>query len=83
MWVAYKRVELYGIRLHAGDIDLTIQWYEKTTGISVSDPIYRLYFDKPPQVQRHTQLVKGKISMAQISRTVERHISVINESPSP
>ena len=29
LWVSYKRVELDGIRLDAGDIALEIQWYEQ------------------------------------------------------
>ena len=75
LWVADKRVGLDCIRIDTGDIDLTIQWYERITGISVSDLVYRFYCDNHPQVQSHTQLVYGKTKMAQISRTTERHTS--------
>ena len=37
--------------------------------------VYRLYYDNPPQVHSHTQIMHGKIAMAQISGTMERHTS--------
>ena len=75
MWVDGKRVELDGISLDAGDIALIIQLYEQITGISVSDMVYRFYCDNTPQVQSHTQIVHGKISITQIYGTAERHTS--------
>ena len=56
LWVADKHVELYGIRIDAGNIGLIIHWYEHIPGISGSDMVYRLYFDNPPKVQSHTQI---------------------------
>ena len=70
LWVSYKRIKLDGIRLDAGDISLTIQWYENISGVAVSYLVYRLYCYNPPQVQVHTQLVHRKISTTQTSGTV-------------
>ena len=81
--MADKRVELDGIWIDDAYIYLTIQWYEHITGISVSDTVYRLYSDDFTQVQRHTQLEYGNISMTRISGTAERHTSTINKIPSP
>ena len=39
LWLADKRVELYGIRLDSGDISLTIQQYGNINGISISDMV--------------------------------------------
>ena len=80
LWVADKRVELYGIRIDAGDIALTIQWYDQITGISVSDMVYRLYWENNPHVQIHTQLVHVDISTNQMTGTTERHTSARNKS---
>ena len=78
-WVADKRVELYEMRLDDGYIDLKIQWYEQIPGISRSDLVYRLYYENHTQVQSHTQLVHGKISMHQIYGTAKMHTSTINK----
>ena len=83
LWVADKRIELDGIRLDAGYISVTIQWYEQITGISGSDLVFRLYCDNPPQVRIHTKFVHGKISMTKISGTPERHTYERNKNPSP
>ena len=83
LWVADKRVELDCIRIDTGDIDLTIQWYERITGISVSDLVYRFYCDNHPQVQSHTQLVHGKILTTQIYGTADRYTYARYKSPSP
>ena len=83
MSVAYKRVELGGIRLCSVDIALTIQWYEHIPGTYVSDMFYRLYCDNTPQVQKHTHLVHGNISMTRISGTADSHTSARNEIMSP
>ena len=83
LWVADKRVELYGIRLDSVDISLTIQWYHQIPSISGLYLFYILYCDNTNQVQRHTQLLYGNISMTQISGIVERHTSAINKSTSP
>ena len=69
LWVANKCVELYGIRLYDENISLKIHWYEQILVISGSDMFYRFYCDSPPQVQSHTELVHGKISMTEISGT--------------
>ena len=82
LWVADKRVELDGIRLDDGDIYLIIQWYENIPGIYESYLVYRLYYDNPPQAQIRTQIVHGKISMAQISGTTEKHTSARYKSTS-
>ena len=74
LWLADKRVDLDSIRLYSGDIVRTIQWYEKITGISVLDLVYRLYCDNPPHVHSHTQLVHIKISMTQTFGTAEAHL---------
>ena len=44
---------------------------------------YRLYYDNPPQVQSHTQLMHGKLSTTQIYGTVDRHTSARNKILSP
>ena len=77
VWVADMSVELYGIRLDAEDIYLTSQWYEHIPEIYVSDLFYRLYCDNPPQVQSHTHILHGKISINQIYGTAERQTSAI------
>ena len=69
LYVADKRIELVGISLDAGYIYLTIEWYDHINGISGSYLIYRLYCYHPPQVQSHTNLVHGNISMTNIYRT--------------
>ena len=79
LWVADKLVKLDGIRLDAGYISLTIQRYENIPGIYGSDLVYRLYCDNPTQVQIHTKLVYGKISMTQIYEYAERHTSTRNK----
>ena len=78
--VSDKRVDLDGIRLDAGKIALTIQWYEQILVVSVSDLFYRLYYENPSQSQSHTQLVHGKTSTNQIYGTVERHTPVTNKT---
>ena len=71
------------MRLDDGDVALTIQWYDQIPVIYVSDMVYRLHCDNPPQVQIHTHLVHGKISMTQIYGTAERNTSARNKIPSP
>ena len=61
LWLANKRIELYEIRIDAGDIAPTIHHYENIAGISGSGTVYRLYFDNTHQVYIHIQLVHGKI----------------------
>ena len=78
-----KRVELDGIRIDAGYIALTIQWYEHIPGISWSDLDYRFYCNNPPLVQKHNQILHGTISTTQIFGTVERHNSIRNKIQSP
>ena len=83
MWVADKRVELKGISLDSGDTDLTIHLYEQIPETSGSDLVYRLCCDNPSQVQSHTELVQGNISMTEIYVTVERHTFARNKIPPP
>ena len=83
LWVSDRRVELDVIRLDAGYIAPTIQRYEKIPGIYGSDLVYILYCDNNPQVQRHTNLVHGNISMNQIYGTADRHNSERYKIPSP
>ena len=83
LWVADELVKLDGIRLNAGYIYLTIQRYEKITGIYGSYLVYRLYCDNPLQVQIHTKVVHIMISTTQIYRTAERHTFARNKSLSP
>ena len=45
-----------------------------------SNVFYRFYFDNPTQFQSHTQIVPGKISMTQVSGTVDRYTSAVNKS---
>ena len=66
MWVADNYTELYCIRLDAADIYIAIQWYDNINGIYGSDMVYRFYCDHPPQVQIHTKLMQGNISMNHI-----------------
>ena len=82
-WVSDKRIELGVTRIYAGDIDLKIQWYENIPGISGSYLVYIFYCDNPTQVQSHTQLVHGKMSMTQIYGAVESHTPARNKSLSP
>ena len=82
-WVVDKRVEVDGIGLDTGDIDLKIQWYESIPVISISGLVYRFYCDNPPQVQIHTQPVHVKISMTKCFGAAERRTSARNKSPSP
>ena len=74
-WVSDKRVELGGMRIDAGYIAITIHWYELITGIYGSVLFYVLYCDNSPQVQKHTQIMHGNISMTQVSGTAERQTS--------
>ena len=80
MWVADNHVESNGIRLDYLDINKTIHWYEHIPGTYGSYLVYILYCNISPQVQSHTQLLHGKISMTQISGTVERHNNARNKS---
>ena len=73
--VSKKRIDLYGIRIDAEDIAITIQWYEQIPGMYGSDLVNRLYCNNPLQFHSHTQLIHVKISMTQIYGTVERHPS--------
>ena len=75
LWVAHKIVELDVIRLDAGDIDLTIQWYQLILGIYISDLFYRLYYYNPLQFQKHTHLVHANRSKTKFSGIYEKHIS--------
>ena len=59
------------MRLDAGENALEIQCYDQIPGMYGSDMVYRLYCDNPTQFQSHTQILHGKISMAQISGTAE------------
>ena len=80
-WVDYKRVELDGFRLYVGDMDITIKWYEQIPGIYGSDLVYIIYCGSPSQLQSHTQLVHGKISMT--PGTAYSNISSIYKILSP
>ena len=83
LWVANNRIEFDGIRVNAEDIALTFHWYEQISGIYGSDIVYIFYCYDPPQVQSHTQIVHGKISVTRIYGTAERHTSERYKSPSP
>ena len=82
MLVSKKRIDLYGIRIDAEDIAITIQWYEQIPGMYGSDLVNRLYCNNPLQFHSHTQLIHVKISMTQIYGTVERHNIARNKIPS-
>ena len=83
MWVADKHIELHCIRLDAADIYITTQWYDNINVIYGSNMVYRLYFDHPPQVQIHTQLMHGKTSMNKIYGAAQMHTSAGNKSTPP
>ena len=67
-------MELDGIRIDAGDIYLTIQWFEHITGIFGLDLVYIVYCDNPTQFQSHNQIVYGNIQITQVS--VRHHQSL-------
>ena len=74
--VADKCVGLDGITIDARYIAITVQWYEQIPGISGSDLVYILHCNNPLQVQSHTKLVHGKISMTHISGNLGRHTTI-------
>ena len=83
MWVANRRVELDGINLYDGYIDLKIQWYDQIPRIYGSDLFYIFHCDNNPHVQSHTHIFHGKISMAQTYVTAERHTYARNKITFP